>query len=171
MNGGWGKGLTGVIDVQGFNYNIVQYDPFRKKFPEMPTYGSETASTVSTRGVFETDKAKGFVSAYDVNHTEWAHRAESAWRPIAERDYMAGTFVWTGFDYKGEPTPYGWPCVNSHFGILDVWASRKTISIITKLGGAVSRSCIFSPIGIGRIKKESRSMSGAIRITTKWNCS
>jgi beta-galactosidase len=125
MNGGWGEGLTHVIDVQGFNYNIVQYEPFRAKHPRMPVYGSETASTVSTRGEYTTDKTKGYVSAYNVNHPEWAHPADAAWRPIAERPSMAGAFIWTGFDYRGEPTPYDWPCINSHFGILDMCGFPK----------------------------------------------
>ncbi len=125
MNGGWAEGLTKVVDLQGFNYNIVQYDPFRAKHPKMPIFGSETASTVSTRGEYRNDLKKGYVSAYDVNHPEWAHPAEAAWRPIVERPHMAGTFIWTGFDYKGEPTPYDWPCVNSHFGILDACGFPK----------------------------------------------
>lgn len=126
MNYGWGAGgLSDVVDVQGFNYNIVQYEPFHAAHPRTPLYGSETASTVSDRGVYQTDPPKGYVSAYDVNHTEWAYSAESAWRPIAERPWMAGGFVWAGFDYRGEPTPYGWPCVNSHFGILDMCGFPK----------------------------------------------
>ncbi len=125
MNGGWGEGLTHVVDLQGFNYNIVQYDPFRAQHPRMPMFGSETGSTVSTRGIYQTDRKKGYVSAYDVNHTEWSTTAENAWRPVVERPHMAGVYVWTGFDYKGEPTPYGWPCVNSHFGILDLCGFPK----------------------------------------------
>jgi beta-galactosidase len=125
MNGGWGKGITEVIDLQGFNYNIVQYDPFRKKFPKMPVFGSETGSTVSTRGEYITDEKKGYVSAYDVNQTEWSQTAEEALRPIMKRPYMFGTFIWTGFDYRGEPTPYGWPCISSHFGILDTCGFPK----------------------------------------------
>ncbi len=125
MNGGWGEGLTHVVDVQGFNYNILQYDPFRKKFPRMPMFGSETASTVSTRGIYQTDRKKGYVSAYDVNHTEWSSPAENAWRVAADRSHMAGVYIWTGFDYKGEPTPYGWPCINSHFGIIDICGFPK----------------------------------------------
>jgi beta-galactosidase len=82
-------------------------------------FGSETGSTVSTRGIYENDPKRGYVSAYDVNFPGWAQTAEAAWQPIADRPYVAGGFVWTGFDYKGEPTPYGWPCINSHFGILD----------------------------------------------------
>jgi len=125
MNGDWGRGITGIIEVQGFNYNIVQYEPFRKKFPKMPVFGSETGSTVSTRGIYKNDIEKGYVSAYDINHTKWSHTAENAWKPIAERPYMAGAFVWTGFDYRGEQTPYEWPCVNSHFGIMDMCGFPK----------------------------------------------
>jgi len=126
MNYGWGgDGLSNVLELQGFNYAIDQYDAYRTSHPNVPLYGSETASTVSTRGIYVTDKLLGYVSAYDVNHTEWAHTAEAAWRPIAERPWMAGVFVWTGFDYRGEPTPYNWPCVNSHFGILDMCGFPK----------------------------------------------
>ncbi len=125
MNGDWGRGISDVVDLQGFNYNIVQYDPFRKKFPKKPMYGSETGSTVSTRGEYSNDPEKGFVSAYDVNQTEWSHTAEEALRPIMKRPYMFGTFIWTGFDYRGEPTPYGWPCISSHFGIIDTCGFPK----------------------------------------------
>jgi beta-galactosidase len=126
MNYDWGPGgLSDIVDVQGFNYAIDQYEPYHAKHPKMALYGSETASTVSTRGIYETDRKLGYVSAYDVNHTEWAYTAEAAWRPIALRPWMAGGFVWTGFDYRGEPTPYGWPCINSHFGILDMCGFPK----------------------------------------------
>lgn len=119
MNGGWGSGISNVEDLQGGNYNPGSYDEFHKSHPDQPFYGSETASTVSTRGIYQNDPVRGYVSAYDVNFPDWAQTAENAWRPIAEREYVAGGFVWTGFDYKGEPTPYAWPCINSHFGIMD----------------------------------------------------
>jgi len=118
-------GIRDVIDIEGINYNINQYEDFRKNHPATPLYGSETASTVSTRGVYQTDPAKGYVSAYDVNHTMWSLPAEAAWRPVASRPFLAGAFIWTGFDYRGEPTPYQWPCVNSHFGIMDVCGFPK----------------------------------------------
>jgi beta-galactosidase len=119
MNGGWGNGITFVEDLQGINYSPDAYEGFHQKFPDMPVYGSETASAVSTRGEYVNDATKGYVSAYDVNAPPWAQPAEVAWKPLGQRDYMAGGYVWTGFDYKGEPTPYGWPCINSHFGIMD----------------------------------------------------
>ena len=125
QNGGLGEGISLATDLQGINYNIWSYDDLHRKFPTLPMYGSETASTVSTRGIYANDKTAGYVSAYDVNAPSWATTAEKAWRPIAEREWMAGAYVWTGFDYKGEPTPYGWPCVNSHFGILDMCGFPK----------------------------------------------
>ena len=119
MNGGWGQGITLVEDLMGGNYHPFDYDSFHKNFPAIPLYGSETASAVSTRGEYVNDPVKGYVSAYDVNAPPWAQTAEVAWRAIAERPFVAGGYVWTGFDYKGEPTPYDWPCINSHFGIMD----------------------------------------------------
>lgn len=125
MNFGWGTGISLVQDIQGFNYGIYAYDPYHMKFPEVPCFGSETASAVGTRGIYTTDPAKGYVSAYDANRPGWGQTAEGAWEPIAVRPWMEGGFVWTGFDYKGEPTPYGWPCINSHFGIMDICGFPK----------------------------------------------
>lgn len=125
MNGGWGQGISLVQDLQGFNYNPGGYEAYHKRFPNQPAYGSETASAVSTRGEYVNDKTKGYVSAYDVNAPPWAQTAEVAWKAVAEREWVAGAFVWTGFDYKGEPTPYGWPCINSHFGIMDMCGFPK----------------------------------------------
>ena len=139
MNGGYDSpvGITAVEDLQGINYSPSAYEWFHKAHPAMPLYGSETGSTVSTRGDYGWEKFKndagsfvgdpdrGYVNAYDVNAPNWAQTAEAAWQPIADRPYVAGGFVWTGFDYKGEPTPFGWPCVNSHFGILDMCGFPK----------------------------------------------
>lgn len=125
MNYGWGGDVSKITDLQGVNYSIAEYERFHKAFPTIPVYGSETASTVSTRGIYANDTVRGYVSAYDVNHPEWAETAEHAWKPIAERPWLAGGYVWTGFDYKGEPTPYNWPCINSHFGILDICGFPK----------------------------------------------
>lgn len=125
INGVWNAGISRGVDVQGFNYNIWIYDRHHKDFPNEPMVGSETGSAVSTRGIYENDPVKTYVSAYDVNAPEWATGAETAWKPIAERPFMAGGFVWTGFDYKGEPTPYRWPSINSHFGIMDMCGFPK----------------------------------------------
>jgi beta-galactosidase len=137
MNNGWGRGLSAVVDVQGFNYHTggtpgkppagQEIDDYHAQHPKQFTMGTEVASTVSTRGIYENDQARGYVSAYDRNFPDWASTAETWWTTYAARPYVAGGFVWTGFDYRGEPTPYRWPCINSHFGILDMCGFEKDL--------------------------------------------
>jgi len=118
MNYGWGDGFTLVEDLLGFNYAPDQYDKFHKLFPKLPIFGSETASITYTRGQYTTDVDRGFVFC------DWVW-PEAAWEPIASRPYVAGGFVWTGFDYKGEPTPCKWPDINSNFGAMDICGFPK----------------------------------------------
>jgi beta-galactosidase len=125
VNGAYGPGISQALDVEGFNYNLSSIAEYHRKHPEQPLVGSETASTVSTRGCYETDKLRNQVSAYDVNHTDWSELAEEWWKFYAAREYLPGGFAWTGFDYRGEPTPYGWPSVNSQFGIVDLCGFPK----------------------------------------------
>ncbi|RYX85067.1 DUF4982 domain-containing protein [bacterium] len=126
MNGGHSPdGFHAVQDIEGLNYGIDSYDWFHNTYPNTPMYGSETASAVATRGEYVDDKEKGYVSNYDQRGGGWANSAQDAWKALAIRPYAAGGFVWTGFDYRGEPTPYGWPCINSHFGIMDMCGFPK----------------------------------------------
>jgi beta-galactosidase len=113
------------LDVMGFNYNLGVHDDWHKAHPKKPSVGSETASTVSTRGIYSTDKLRNWVSAYDLNHTSWSQLAEEWWKFYAAREWLSGGFAWTGFDYRGEPTPYGWPSVSSQFGIVDTCGFPK----------------------------------------------
>jgi len=120
------EGINGVIQVRGWNYHPgPEMDSYHAEHPEQPNVGTEQASTVSTRGVYDNDPKRGYVSAYDVNHPSWATTSETWWSYFADRPWLSGGFVWTGFDYRGEPTPYAWPCINSHFGILDVCGFPK----------------------------------------------
>jgi beta-galactosidase len=125
VNGTYDTGVAPVLDVVGFNYNLDSIDPYRLKHPRRPLVGTETASTVCTRGIYTTDSLRNWVSAYDLNHTDWSELAEQWWQFYAARDYLAGGFAWTGFDYRGEPTPYGWPSISSQFGILDTCGFPK----------------------------------------------
>ena len=137
MNGAWGKGVSRVVDVQGFNYANAggrggdvagqNIDDFHSRFPRQPSVGSETASSFFTRGIYVNDKEKGYVSAYDVNFPGYANGTEGWWKTYAARPFVAGGFAWTGFDYRGEPSPYAWPCISSHFGILDTCGFPKDI--------------------------------------------
>jgi len=120
MNGGYTSDFTQVLDVMGINYHPSEYDTFHKQHSNQPMIGSETSSDYSDRSIYANDKTRAYVSAYDVNHPSWGGTAENSWCPIVERSFVSGGFVWTGFDYKGEPTPYGWPNINSHFGNIDI---------------------------------------------------
>jgi beta-galactosidase len=126
MNGSWGKGASAIVDVQGCNYfRLGNIDKFHAAFPQKPIFGSEEASTLSTRGIYANDPARGYMSAYDVNRPYWGSLAEDWWNYYAARAFAAGAFVWTGFDYRGEPTPYKWPCISSHFGVMDTCGFPK----------------------------------------------
>jgi beta-galactosidase len=120
------SGINSVIEVRGWNYHVGnEMEAYRKAHPTQPNVGTEQGSTVGTRGIYANDAARGYVSAYDDNAPSWAQTAATWWRYFADRPWLSGGFVWTGFDYRGEPTPYSWPCINSHFGILDTCGFPK----------------------------------------------
>ncbi|HVM47949.1 MAG TPA: beta-galactosidase GalA [Candidatus Acidoferrum sp.] len=121
------KGINSVIEVRGWNYYIgaTNMDAYHAAHPRQPEVGTEQGSTVSTRGIYANDKVRGYVGSYDDNAPAWAHTAETWWSFFAPRPWLSGAFVWTGFDYRGEPTPYWWPCINSHFGIMDTCGFAK----------------------------------------------
>lgn len=121
------KGVNEVIPVRGFNYHLYALDDYRRDHPTQPVIATEAASTVTTRGVYVTDSSKAYLSDFDTNHPSWGSTAEQWWTQAAERDWMLGGFVWTGFDYRGEPTPFQWPNINSHFGIMDVCGFPKSV--------------------------------------------
>lgn len=121
------NGVNEVIPVRGFNYNLGGADAYHQQHPQQPVIGTEVASTVSTRGVFIKDTAHAYVPDYDSVYPPWASTAEQWWTFAAKRSWFMGGFAWTGFDYRGEPTPYNWPNVNSHFGIMDVCGFPKTV--------------------------------------------
>ena len=122
------NGLNGndtVLDLQGFDYATQNYDAWHKRAPHVPAISSETSSAVSDRGEYNSNSTTGHVSGYDTNAPSWGETAQVAWAGILERPFIAGGFTWTGWDYKGEPTPYAWPDINSHFGILDIAGFMK----------------------------------------------
>jgi beta-galactosidase len=125
VNNSYGTGVSKALDVEGFNYNLGRIEGYHTSHPKQPLVGTETASTVATRGIYETDKLRNWVSAYDVNFPSWASTAEAWWKVYGTREYLPGGFAWTGFDYRGEPTPYGWPSINSQFGIVDMCGYPK----------------------------------------------
>jgi beta-galactosidase len=120
ISGGWGVGSSISLDVMGFNYSTHgDTDAYHRQFPDKPSVATEDASTFSTRGVYVEDPNHQHLTAYDVNKPDWGLLAEDSWKHYASRSYVAGLFQWTGFDYRGEETPFYWPAVSSQFGILD----------------------------------------------------
>jgi beta-galactosidase len=116
-SGGWG-GISTVIDVVGYNY-IDQTNPDEQhaKFPHQPGVGTEETTTQCTRGIYFDDRPNAHLSPQSKGDS--GGNCEKGWNYYASRPFLAGLFFWTGFDYRGESTPFGWPAVSSQFGLLD----------------------------------------------------
>lgn len=125
VNGAYKAGISDALDVEGFNYNLQDIDEYHKTHPDRPLIGSETASALSERGIYRTDPLRNWMSAYDTNQPGWGETAEQWWQFYAARQFLPGGFAWTGFDYRGEPTPYSWPAISSYFGIVDTCGYPK----------------------------------------------
>jgi beta-galactosidase len=122
--------LADAVDIPGFNYSPMEYEHIQKEHPKWIIFGSETASCVSSRGVYhlplkyyEKDPSLQ-VSSYDVVAPPWAYCPDVEFAAQDALPNVLGEFVWTGFDYLGEPTPYGnrseWPSRSSYFGVVDL---------------------------------------------------
>jgi beta-galactosidase len=145
ISGGFKSGISDVLEVMGYNYlGNGDIDAHYKRFPNQPGMGTEEGSTFATRGIYVTDDAKHYRAAYDQKPRPTFYSIEEGWKFYAARPYLAGIFIWTGFDYRGEPTPYGWPSVTSYFGMMDLcgfpkdnvyylrswWTNKPTIHIL-----------------------------------------
>ena len=122
--------MAATMQLAGFNYRPFKYREAYKKLPQRLFLGSETASTVSSRGVYKFPVVRKSMakyadmqsSSYDVEHCGWSNLPEDDWIHQEDLSYMIGEFIWTGFDYLGEPTPYyvEWPSHSSYFGAVDL---------------------------------------------------
>ncbi len=121
------RGVNEVIPVRAFNYREKFASDYHRDHPEQPIIGTEMGSTVTTRGIYEKDSIRGYVPDQDITYPWWSSTAEMWWTLAAVNDFWLGGFVWTGLDYRGEPTPYSWPNINSHFGIMDMCGFPKNI--------------------------------------------
>lgn len=123
-SGGWGLGVNVGLDMMGFNYiHHGDIDQYHKDFPNQPSIGSEESNTQGTRGVYFDDIESGHM-AY-VDRSPGGARVEFGWQFYDERPFVAGMFLWTGFDYRGEPNPLSFPAVGSQYGILDACGFPK----------------------------------------------
>jgi len=127
--------VAGVLDIPGWNYQPHDYVHARTLYPDLPMYGAETASTVSSRGEYYFPAVDEIhlrrdtlqVNSYDLSCPSWATAPDTEFRAQDMCDFIMGEFVWTGFDYLGEPTPYNeeWPSRSSYFGIIDLGGLPK----------------------------------------------
>lgn len=136
---------AGALDVLGFNYKMADYDLLPLNFPGQKFIASETTSALETRGVYdpsdtlrfwpasgkhkfeEHGRADWTVSAYDNTAAYWGTTHEKAWIEVKKRDFLAGLFVWSGFDFIGEPVPYNYPARSSYYGIIDLAGFPKDV--------------------------------------------
>lgn len=126
ISGGVGYGISTVIDLMGYNYIANKNtDEQHKKFPNQFSWGTEEGATVVSRGIYIDDKDKHQLAAYDRKRDNFSSSIEQGWQYYAKRPYLAGMFIWTGFDYRGEPTPFGWPSIYSYHGMLDACGFPK----------------------------------------------
>ncbi|MBQ9968419.1 MAG: DUF4982 domain-containing protein [Oscillospiraceae bacterium] len=118
-----GAGLE--MDVTGVNYNLRAVPSMRAFHPDRVFFGSENNSAVTTRGCYRTDYARNVLSNYDEERVLWGQTIAETWDFVRTHPYFGGIFVWTGFDYRGEPSPFVWPSVSSSFGIMDTCGFEK----------------------------------------------
>lgn len=131
---------SGALDLIGINYHHQRYPYLKKMFPGKKFIATENSSAIQTRGSYDmpadkiriwpTKNHKGMnpnytCSSYDNCRVPWGATHEENWKAVKKYDYVSGMFGWTGFDYLGEPTPYGWPARSSYFGILDLCGLPK----------------------------------------------
>jgi len=126
MNGDWGQGATHAVDVQSCNYyRLGDVDSLHRQMPNLPIVISEATCATTTRGVYNNDLVRGWADAYGEQLPFWGHTPEENWKMTMERPFVAGAFIWTGFDYHGEPAPYIWAGYVSNFGIMDLCGFPK----------------------------------------------
>lgn len=115
-----------AVDVIGMNYQSNNYDKVHEVFPKVPVTSSEDVSCLIVRGEYVTDKKKFIHDSYDTQNAPWGTTHSNGWKKVDERPFLAGCFIWTGFDYRGEPQPYEWPAAGASFGIMDQCGFAKS---------------------------------------------
>jgi len=153
------NGFQKALDAFGYNYKYGSYESFHDKNPDLPLFGSETASCVSSRGEYffplKDDKADFQVSSYDLSAPSWASPPDPELKAEAKMPFVFGQFLWTGFDYLGEPTPYNDDSTNL-LNFTDPVARDKMAQEMKELGKlhVPSRSSYFGAIDLAGFKKD-----------------
>lgn len=138
-------GAGSAFDVCGVNYQPQSYDAFHEKYPDIPIVASETTSAFSVRGCYKNDDEAHMIASYDEDASDWGNTIRETWEYILDRDFVSGAFMWTGFDYLGEPTPYEWPSVSSFFGMMDTCGFPKDAYYLSKAIFSDKPVCYVAP--------------------------
>ena len=117
--------ITGLEDLVGINYAPDRYDSVHTSNPAYKMLASESSSALRSRGIYNNNNNQQ--SSYDDTAAGWGHTAETSWKNVNTRAWIAGEFIWTGFDYIGEPTPFEWPSKSSYFGAIDTATFPKDV--------------------------------------------
>lgn len=126
VSGAWGNGISSVIEVMGYNYlRHGSTDAHYARYPWQASLGTEEGSTNTTRGIYFDDHDRQYLAAYDRDTPSGFFSIQHGWKHYADRDYLSGMCIWTGFDYRGESTPFGFPSVVSYFGMMDLCGLPK----------------------------------------------
>ena len=164
INGSFeGTGLE--MDIIGINYGIDTIDENKKLHPNKAVIGSENNSAISTRGCYTSDREGAQVlQCYDEETVPWGQTIKQTWDFARKRDYFAGIFIWTGFDYRGEPTPFKWPSVSSQFGIMDTCGFPKDSFYFNK-------ACFTDKPMVHILPHWNHKKGDTVRVMTVSNCS
>jgi beta-galactosidase len=203
--------LSGALDLIGYNYNHDKWKDFHKTYPGQKLIASETTSALQTRGSYDmksdsariwpvrwdlpllTGNADFSCSAYDNCYTPWGSSHEQTLQAFENNPVVSGMFVWTGFDYLGEPTPYSWPARSSYFGIMDLagfpkdvyhlyksawtdepvlhilphwnWTAGQTIDVISYYSQADEVELYLNGVSQGKKSKQGQDMKVMWRLT------
>lgn len=174
---------SNALDLIGFNYHGQDYKNVPRYFNK-PFIATETTSGLMTRGYYRMPSDSVFVwperwdvpfyepsfacSFYDNCHVPWGCSHEQAWNDVKNNNFISGMYVWTGFDYIGEPTPFGFPSRSSYFGIVDLAGFPKDVYYMYQSSGRTKRYCISFPIGTG-MRVIRLTYGRAITMPTRWS--
>lgn len=125
MNGASLEGAGCEMDISGKNYGLGQIEAWHRDFPNQPMFGSENLSANQTRGCVKTDHSAYRCADLDTDKIGWGSTVQEHWNATHDKKWFAGTFFWTGLDYRGESAPFNWPAVSSQYGILDTCGFEK----------------------------------------------
>jgi len=151
------------MDITGFNYSLASVEEFHEKFPSQPVIGTENGAAYGTRGCYVTNMEERRISCDDTHHEPFFNSIRETCTFFERRQWIAGYFLWSGFDYRGEPCPMAWPSISSQFGIMDTCGFPKG-------GYWFYKACTSSDIVLQLTPHWNHSVGETVQVTAITNC-